>query len=295
MFSYGATGMISYGAIFGIILTLLVTLILPLIIYVIYGMTNRGKGVWTAWLLGAAGFFVFQIILRMPILSLVQAIPGFVNVIMNYYVLYCLVLALTAALFEVVARFVVAKIMHKKLNYQRGVAAGLGHGGIEAMVIVGVTYVNNLIYAIMIKTGALRELMWTVADQEGFSDTFGMLGEIEQTMVSTPAYTFYLAGYERILTMIFHVAMSLIVCYFVYKKKAVVGVLIAFVSHFLVDFIVPVLNGLAAPYMGSVLSQEAAYGMVYGVLTVVAIVCIIVIVMICKKWKKETAQVSVEA
>ena len=235
MFSYGAVGTISYGAIFGIILTLLVTLILPLIIYVIYGLCNRKKGVWTAWLLGAAGFFVFQVILRMPILSSVQAIPGFVNVITDYYVLYCLVLALTAALFEVVARVLVAKILQKKLNYQRGVAAGLGHGGIEAMIIVGMTYVNNLIYAIMIKTGALRELMGSVAAQEGFSDTFGMLGEIEQTMVSTPAYAFYLAGYERILTMIFHVAMSLIVCWFVYKKKAFVGVLIAFVSHFLVN------------------------------------------------------------
>lgn len=295
MFSYGAIGTISYGAIFGIILTLLVTLILPLIIYVIYGLTNRGKGVWTAWLLGAAGFFVFQVILRMPILSSVQAIPGFVNVIMDYYVLYCLVLALTAALFEVAARVLVAKILQKKLNYQRGVAAGLGHGGIEAMIIVGMTYVNNLIYAIMIKTGALRELMGSVAAQEGFSDTFGMLGEIEQTMVSTPAYAFYLAGYERILTMIFHVAMSLIVCWFVYKKKAFVGVLIAFVSHFLVDFIVPLLNGLATPFMGNILTQEAAYGIVYGVLTVVAIVCIVVIVAICKKWKKEALQASAEA
>ena len=287
--------MISYGAIFGIILTLLVTLILPLMIYVIYGLCNRKKGVWTAWLLGAAGFFVFQVILRMPILSLVQAIPGFVNVITDYYVLYCLVLALTAALFEVVARFLVAKILQKKLNYQRGVAAGLGHGGIEAMIIVGMTYVNNLIFAIMIKTGAFHELMWSVADREGFSDTFGMLGEIEQTMVSTPAYAFYLAGYERILTMIFHMAMSLIVCWFVYKKKAFVGVLIAFVSHFLVDFIVPLLNGLATPFLGSVLTQEAAYGIVYGVLTVVAIVCIVVIVTICKKWKKEALQASAEA
>ena len=58
---------------------------------------------------------------------------------------YCFVLALTAALFEVVARFGVAKILQKNINCEQGVAAGFGHGGIEAIVLIGMTYVNNLL------------------------------------------------------------------------------------------------------------------------------------------------------
>ncbi len=226
-------------------------------------------------------------IIRMPILNFVSLIPGFGTFVAEYYVVYCLILAFTAALFEVVARFGVAKILQKKINYEQGVAAGLGHGGIEAILIVGMTYINNLLYAIMINSGTFAQTIEAVAA----TDTTGMaeaqLLAIQASLVETPSYLFYLAGYERVLTVIFHTAMSLLVCYLVYKKKAVLGVGIAFVMHFLVDFIAPLINGLAMPYLGSVITEGTAYVIIYSFLTVVAIASFVVIVMIGKKWKKE--------
>ena len=279
--------MVSAATMIAIIITLFVTLIAPVIVWVIYGIKNKGKGVWKALALGAAGFVLLQMIIRVPILNMVSLIPGFVTFVENYYVIYCLILAMTAALFEVVARFGVAKILQKKINYEQGVAAGLGHGGIEAVLLVGMTYVNNLLYAIMINTGTYD----LTVEAAAATDTTGMvevqLMAIKTSLIETASATFYLAGYERILCVIFHTAMSLLVCYLVYKKKAVLGVGIAFVAHFFVDFIVPVLNGLSTPYLGSVVSQGTAYVLCYSVLTVVAIVSVIVILMIGKKWKKE--------
>lgn len=277
---------VSTASMIAIIITLFITLIAPVIVWIIYGVKNKGKGVWKALALGAAGFVLLQMIIRMPILSIVSLLPGFGSFVAEYYVVYCLILAMTAALFEVVARFGVAKILQKKINYEQGVAAGLGHGGIEAILIVGMTYINNLLYAIMINTGSFQGMIQDALRTSG-PEVAEQLIMVMDSLVETPSYLFYLAGYERVLTVIFHTAMSLLVCYLVYKKKAVLGVGIAFVMHFLVDFIAPLINGLATPYLGSVISEGTAYVIIYSFLTVVAIASFVVIVMIGKKWKKE--------
>lgn len=280
---------VSNASMIAIIITLFITLIAPVIVWIVYGVKNKEKGVWKALALGAAGFVLLQMIIRMPILSIVSLLPGYVTFVENHYVLYCLILAMTAALFEVVARFGVAKILQKKINFEQGVAAGLGHGGIEAILIVGMTYVNNLIYALMINLGSFQGM---IEDAILSSTSSGpavaeQLIAVMDSLVETPSYLFYLAGYERILTVILHTAMSLLVCFLVYKKKALLGVSIAFVMHFLVDFVAPLINGLATPYLGNVISQGTAYVIIYMFLTVVAIGSIIVIVMIGKKWRRE--------
>lgn len=277
---------VSTASMIAIIITLFITLIAPVIVWIIYGVKNKGKGVWKALALGAAGFVLLQMIIRMPILNIVSLIPGFGTFVAEYYVVYCLILAITAALFEVVARFGVAKILQKKINYEQGVAAGLGHGGIEAILIVGMTYINNLLYAIMINTGSFQGMIQDALRTSG-PEVAEQLIMVMDSLVEAPSYLFYLAGYERVLTVIFHTAMSLLVCYLVYKKKAVLGVGIAFVAHFMVDFIAPLINGLATPYLGSVITEGTAYVIIYSFLTVVAIASFVVIVMIGKKWKKE--------
>ena len=65
--------MVSTATIVTISITLFICLILPIIVYIAYGVKSKGKGVWTAWLLGAAGFFVFQTVIRMPVLSILFA------------------------------------------------------------------------------------------------------------------------------------------------------------------------------------------------------------------------------
>lgn len=278
--------MVSTASMIAIIITLFITLIAPVVVWIIYGVKNKGKGVWKALALGAAGFVLLQMIIRMPILNIVSLIPGFGTFVAEYYVVYCLILAMTAALFEVVARFGVAKILQKKINYEQGVAAGLGHGGIEAILIVGMTYINNLLYAIMINTGSFQGMIQD-ATRTGGPEVAEQLIMVMDSLVEAPSYLFYLAGYERVLTVIFHTAMSLLVCYLVYKKKAVLGLSIAFVAHFLVDFVAPLINGLATPYLGNVISQGTAYAIIYSFLTLVAVASFVVIVMIGKMWKSE--------
>lgn len=277
--------MVSTSTIIAMCVTLFVSLLLPIIVYIMYGVKNKGKGVWTAWLLGAAGFFVMQILIRIPLLQLIVHI-AFTNVmsfVEDHYVLYALQLAFTAALFEVIGRFVVAKILRKNLNFERGIAAGLGHGGIEAIVIVGLTYVNNLTYSVMINTGSFDTMIDQVA---AMGIDASQYYQIKETLIASTSGIFYMAGYERLLTMIFHVAMSLMVCYAVSQKKTLRGVLLCLVIHCAVDFITAVFSGMAMPYMGEMISAEMSYVLVYTYLTIVAVLSVLYIRAISKKWKE---------
>ncbi len=274
--------MVGLSTITAVLVTLFISLILPVVLLIVYGVKNKKKGVWSAWFLGAAGFFVFQILIRLPILNVAALLPGYVEFAKNHYVWYCLILAFTAGLFEVAGRYIVARILKKKLTYERGIAAGLGHGGIEAMLIVGMTYVNNLIYIVMINTGSMDKLVEQMAAQG--VDTGSFLA-IKETLIHSGFLLYYLAGYERILTMVFHTALSLLVCYTVWKGKDLQGTLICLGLHTAADFVTPLLNGLSTEYLGNVISVNMAYLFVYAYLTAVAAGSVVLIRKIKKNWK----------
>lgn len=277
--------MIGTPTIVAVLVTLFVTLPLPVIIYIIYGIKSKEKIVWLAWLAGAAGFFVTQVIVRMPIMSVIQLALGYeayMGFVENHYLLYCFVLAITAALFEFVGRFVVAKLLTKSASFKCGFAAGLGHGSIEAMVIVGMTYVNNLLYILMINSGTFEPLVEQVA---ATGADVSALAALPETFMNTPAAMFYLAGFERVLTVICHIAMSLLVCYFVWNKQALQGSLICIGMHFALDFVSVVLNSLSTPYLGSVISTNAGYVLTYSFLTIMTIIAVVIILKLHKKWK----------
>lgn len=267
-----------------ICVTLFLSLILPILLYIIYGVKNKGKGVWSAWLLGAAGFFVPQIIIRLPILNLLSMNQGFLSFAMEHYVLYSLLLALSAGLFETAGRYAVARFLSKQPGFERAIAAGLGHGGIEAILIVGMTYVNNLVYIFMIQSGSFDQAVEQAA-QTGV-DTSSLL-LVKDALINSGPAVYYLAGYERLLTMIFHTALSLLMCYFVWKKKDLLGIALCVLLHGTLDFVVPLINGMSMGYIGNGISASAAYFLIYGFLTIAAVLSAAGILSIRKHWQKE--------
>ncbi len=274
--------MISGTSIAAIILTLLISLFLPVAVLIVYAVAHRKKKVVSAWFLGAAGFFVTQILIRTPILTVLGLLPAFQDFVTKHYVAYALILAFTAGLFEVAGRYVVAKILRKELTFERSLAAGLGHGGIESMLLIGITYINNLIYVIMINTGTF-DLMVEQTAALGV-DTAGLM-TLKDTFLTTPAYIFCLAGYERILTMISHAAMSLIVCYYVSGKQDLKGILICLAFHTLLDGVSGLLSGMSTDYMGKILSQNTTYLLIYIFLTIMAVISGVIISRLSKAWK----------
>lgn len=280
-------GTVSIGSIAAMCVTLFISLILPVIVLIVYALKNRKQGVAGAWFLGAAGFFVTQIVIRVPILSMLSLMPGFMAFAENHYVIYSLMLGLTAALFEVAGRYASAKILSKNLTFTKGFAAGLGHGGIEAIILIGMTYVSNLLYVVMINTGAIEGV---IAQTEAMGVDVTPVYTLVDTLVNGPAYLYLLAGYERILAMIGHVAMTLVVFYFMSRKQTLKGIGICVLYHFVMDSMVGIIGGIATPYLGSVVSQNVSYVITYVFLTTMAAVAVVAIGKIRAAWKVEQAE-----
>lgn len=271
--------MVPVSSIVAIVAVLLLTVFGPIGLAIFYAVRNKNQGIIPAWLLGAAGFFVMQVVIRLPILSALSFLPGFVSFANNNYVLYAIILAFTAGLFELIGRYVVAKVLNKKgITYPKSISAGLGHGGIEAIVLVGMTYMSNLAYVVMINTGSFDAAINQVAAL-GMDITPYI--QLKETLVGASPSLYLLAGYERILTIICHLAMSLIVCYFVAKKQDGKGILICLGLHTLLDMgagLIPYF----VPTSGN--TAIAGYVVIYTFLTVFTVLSVFIICQLRKRF-----------
>lgn len=214
----------------------------------------------------------------MPILTILQTTPAFIAFSTNHLFLFTFMLAFTAGLFELAGRFIVAKLMRSQLNYQRSFAAGLGHGGIEAMLLIGMTYLNNLLYIFMINGGTFDALVAEAA-QSGMD--VSALWLIKDSLIQSSPALFLLAGFERILAMICHLAMSLVVSYGIHTGKPLKGALVCLGIHTLID-----LSAGINMLLGTVLTQTAAYLLIYTILTAAAAVSVYIILNIRRRWQE---------
>ena len=115
-----------------------------------------------------------------------------------------LFLSFTAALFEEGGRVLICSLFLKsKKNWPHAVALGIGHGGFEAMSLVGLTYISNLVMMALINLGLL----------DAVNDPTGALSQTVVLLTETPSIMFLLAGIERVLAMILHIGFSVLVVY----------------------------------------------------------------------------------
>lgn len=273
--------MIPAANIFACIVTLFVSLILPIGLLIVYAVKNKGKGIWSAWLLGAAGFFVPQIVIRTPILTWLATKEGFVSFAQSHLLLYALLMAFTAGLFEMAGRLAAAKLMRKNLTCKRALAAGFGHGSIEAILIVGVTYIANLVLIAQIQTGGFDALIAQTAASGG---DVSQLEATRATLAQTSWVLFLGAGLERLLTLVCQVVMSMLVCYGVHTGHTVKGILLCLGFHTLLDSIAGI-----SMLSGTVLSQAAAYGIIYAILALLALLGLWILKTIRARWQQEEA------
>ncbi len=213
--------------------TLLVTLVLPFVGWVL--LAKKIRGISSAILAGAIGFYLLQAMIRIPLLQLLSTQPVFITFAESNTELYALFLGFTAALFETVGRLAVFKFTRSKLSYNFGLGAGYGHGAIEAIYLVGLTYLNNIIFAFIINTQGVDGITGMVGDPviaQGLVDIFA----------ESPSSTFLIAGVERIMTVVIHIALSLIICYGFVAKKLPICVIIVLVAHTTLDTVSVLLN-----------------------------------------------------
>ena len=269
--------MSNLSAIF-IIITLFISLILPPAFLIVYALRNKKQGIWSAWLLGALGFVVPQILIRLPILTGLSQSAGFAAFAQNHPVPYGFGLAFTAGLFELTGRYAVARCLKKNLTYRRALAAGLGHGGIEAILITGLAYLSNVVFLVMLQTGAFDAALAQTGDAS-------QLLAARDALMNTHWALFLLAGFERLLAMTCHVAMSMMVCYGVHTNRVLPWTLACLALHTCMDSVACI-----SLFIGWGLTLATAYTIIYILLTAITVLSIGILKNIRSRWEAESAQ-----
>ena len=165
--------------------------------------------------------------------------------IQSNLVLYALYGGVMAALFEEFGRLIVMKTaLKKEFDYDRNALMfGAGHGGIEAIVILGLAMLSNLTYAQQINNhtiGSVYELLKTMPEEQGVAVLQSLL-----SLTNTESGLFLLGIVERIPALALHLAMSALVWKAVKDGKYVYFVL-SLAVHFLTDFTTVIISGTVA-------------------------------------------------
>lgn len=215
--------MVSVDVLISMFITLGICFLFPVLLYIL--LRRKSKNITGAVVAGGIAFFVSQMLIRLPLIQVVfPKFDWFVKLGDNPY-LYILFFALTAALFEETARYLAyITLLKEKLVYKSGIAFGIGHGGIESIMLLGLTYVNNIIISFMINSGKLTEIL-------GKQYAPDMLKNIENSLTQTPASTFLAAGFERMFVIMVHIGLSVLILEGIVRKKSLVFYLGAIIFH----------------------------------------------------------------
>lgn len=219
---------------------------------------SRTGASWKVWGWGALTFFVSQIVLRIPLLqvatiALAQLDLGWSEEQSFWFNLAFL--TLTASLFEEGGRWLMMRWRNRDIvQWKDGVMFGAGHGGIEAMLLVGFAAINGVIAL------SLGDAVLANVPPEQLELAQAQIAQLQSVTWDAVA----LAIWERVIAIIFHTAASLLVLKAVRERKSLWW-WAAFVLHTL-------LNGIALIVVrnGNVFQTEIA-------LTIFAVIPIAII------------------
>ena len=158
-------------------------------------------------LIGAATFIVFALVLESIVHQVVLKGPSGA-VIQGKTLYYALYGGLMAGLFEETGRFLAMKFLLKKepTETKPGVAYGLGHGGVEMILIFGFSMISTLTMALMVNLGQTDTLLASAPTEakDQLTTTF-------EQLQTTGAGTYLLGLWERFSALTLHLGLSILV------------------------------------------------------------------------------------
>ena len=133
-----STFQLSTGRIAATIAAALIEILLPLALAL---LVRRRLGVgWRYFAYGALIFLLFQLVTRVPLVQLIQSqIAPALQASRTLLVAWIAVLSLTAGLAEEIGRYVGYRwlMRREEKTWPKAIMYGVGHGGLESMLLVG--------------------------------------------------------------------------------------------------------------------------------------------------------------
>jgi len=217
-------------------------------------------------LVGAAAFIVFAMVLEQLLHYFVlRPGPDGSIALRSNPLLYMLYGCFAAGIFEETARLLSFTLLKRKYRgIGVGLSYGIGHGGFESAVMVGVTLISSVVLSLMYNAGTI--------------DALGLPAQtVEQLAAAKDMNPFLLlaGGFERICAVVIQISLSLIVWHAVARKDKRWLYPVAILLHAAID--VP-----AALMQAGVLSGIV---LVEGIIAAEAAALAAIAVLTCKKIK----------
>lgn len=226
--------MIGIGTILIFVLQALVAVIVPTAIAVVW-CKKKGQPFGT-FLIGGAVFFVFVYVVEAFINSKWLFSPNTAvgKTVLSTPALYVIVGALMAGVFEETGRLIAFKFFLKnKTEKETAITYGLGHGGFEVILLVGVSGISNIATALLINSPA-----WETTLQETAKVAPDQLATLEALPAALASVTFgalLLSFVERIGAVLLHTGCSIVVFKAVNGHRKMWLYPVAILIHALVD------------------------------------------------------------
>lgn len=182
------------------------------------------------FLIGAATFFISAMILENIPKVFILSIPS----VKNKAFLTVIIASAFAGVFEETGRFIAFRTAMKKNHEKKNaVTYGIGHGGFEALLLIGISAVTYIVMGIMINAGNIDKITGEL-DDASKALVIEQLKGISQTTI--PAAL--LGIVERISAITLHISLSVLVFAAAKNKKHIMLYPAAIVLHFGFDSLI---------------------------------------------------------
>ncbi|MDO5060164.1 MAG: YhfC family glutamic-type intramembrane protease [Actinomycetaceae bacterium] len=188
-------------------------LIFPFLLLIYLRKTKRVEIL--PFFVGAGVMLVFAFILE-GIFNFVVSRSAFGVVMKDHIWVLAIYGGLIAGLFEETGRFFAMKTALRKYLHrdENALSYGAGHGGFEAMVILGITALSNLFIAVAYNNGYLPQML-----KDAPPEAAAELNQLVSQLIDTPAALFLVGVVERIFAIIMHLSLSVLVWFSVKNRK----------------------------------------------------------------------------
>ena len=259
--------MVSTVSIIFIVMNMILGIMIPVGLLVYFRKKYQASV--KSFFVGCGVMLIFALVLEQIVHAVVLG-SDIGAAIRNNIWFYALYGGLMAGLFEETGRFLVMRYVLKNehLNAHNALMYGAGQGGFEAMVILTLGMINNLIYSVMINMEQTQVLLAPLDESSK-----GVLQEAFNTLITTPSWHFVLSPVERIAAITAQIALSVIVWFAASEKKSRIQLLLlAIVLHAILD-------------AASVLAAKSGMPII-GVEIMIYILAIAFVVLARAIWKK---------
>ena len=212
-------------------ISIFLSLIVPAIAIVV--MRRKFKGSFKTVFVGALTFILFALILEQIshyfFLVFDWPISQFIQ---NNAFAYALYGGLAAGIFEETGRYLSFKIiLAKKKEKETSLLYGIGHGGIESIILTGVSLIGMFMVLLLVRSKGLDAYLATLPEVSSNAAKIQL-----ESILSLPSYQLLLSGFERIFAITLHLSLSVLVFFSVHKKGQGYLFPIAIILHAMVNF-----------------------------------------------------------